>query len=509
VIHKIKALYDNGRGLSVRAISRELGIARNTVRKYVKMDEAAVTAVQDDPSRTKRLDAHRDFLIHQLKAYPQLSAVKLARRLRDKVGELPASDRSLRRYVQALKQQVAEGQWRYFEPVMDAIPGVQCQVDPGELRGVQIDGQERTLHFVVFVLSCSRLMYVGVAFRPLNTEALIQLHDEAFRYFGGVTEECVYDQTKMVVIKEQYRELTLNQRFHQYATTAGYRIHACEGYDPQSKGKVEAGVKYVKQDCLYGEVFESEAAVRQHLQHWLETVANVRHHGTTGQSPRAHFEAQERTHLRPYLVPQSLLTAYTGRSTRRADKTGLISWRANKYSVPMAWQQACVGAGEEDGELLIHDLETGELIATHALCLEKGRVIKNTHHYRDHAQHITDLEAAIGTLLPARQGEVLCHLLKQTSPRIYKDQLAGARSLLEEHAPVDPALVETLLQQPQLTASGLKRYLQAWQQAQVRGRALQDRCYAPRGDSRVQSSDLQAYAALGHSNGQEVTHESA
>ncbi len=79
------------------------------------------------------------------------------------------------------------------------MPGVQCQVDPGELRNVLIGGEERTLYFVVFVLSCLRLMYVGVAFQPLATESFIRLHDEAFRYFGGVTEACVYDQTKMVV----------------------------------------------------------------------------------------------------------------------------------------------------------------------------------------------------------------------------------------------------------------------------------------------------------------------
>lgn len=107
MIHKIKALYDQGRGLSVRAISRELSLSRNTVRKYLKMNESDITDVQEDPSRTKRLDAYRDFLIHQLKAYPQLSAVKLARRLREKAGELPVSDRSLRRYVRTLKEQVA------------------------------------------------------------------------------------------------------------------------------------------------------------------------------------------------------------------------------------------------------------------------------------------------------------------------------------------------------------------------------------------------------------------
>jgi len=506
MIHKINALYDQGRGLSVRAIGRELGIARNTVRKYLKLDEAAISQAQEDPSRTKRLDEYRDFLIHQLKSYPHLSAVKLARRLREKVGELPASDRSLRRYVSALKAQVASGQARYYEPVVDAVPGVQCQVDPGELRGVLIGGLERTVYFVVFVLACSRLMYVGARLQPLDTEAFIQLHDEAFRYFGGVTEECVYDQTKMVVISEQYRELTLNQRFHQYATTAGYRIHACEGYDPESKGKVEAGVKYVKQDALYGETFDSETDLHLYLQHWLETVANVRDHGTTGREPRHYFEREERAHLRPYAVPERLLRSAPGQEARRADKTGLISWKANKYSVPLAWQRAQVGVVEQDGHLQIHDLETGERIATHTLCLEKGRTIKNNHHYRDPAQRIAELEQAVAEQLPAEAGETLCALLKLTSPRIYKDQLVGVRDLLQRHGPVDAELLETLTQQTRLTASMVQRYLEAWQQARERGRAA-DTDTAPKTDDRIPASALQAYAQLGRSSGQEVTHE--
>lgn len=508
MIHKIKALYDQGRGLSVRAISRELGIARNTVRKYLKLEEAAISEAKEDPSRTKRLDEHREFLIHQLKSYPQLSAVKLARRLRERVGDLSASDRSLRRYVRALKEQVASGQCRYYEPVIDTVPGVQCQVDPGELRGVVIGGVERAVYFVVFVLACSRLMYVGVRFHPLDTEAFIQLHDEAFRYFGGVTEECVYDQTKMVVISEQYRELTLNQRFHHYATTAGYRIHACEGYDPESKGKVEAGVKYVKQDALYGECFESETALRQHLRDWLETVANARTHGTTGREPREHFEAEERTQLRPYAVPERLLQGAPDQVTRRADKTGLIAWKANKYSVPMAWQRAQIGVREQDGSLHIHDLETGDRIATHTLCMEKGRTIKNNHHYRDPAQRIAELETAIVECLPDGAGESLCHLLKATSPKIYRDQLAGVRDLLLRYGPIEAELLEILIQQTQLTATAVQRYLEAWRQAQVRGREP-DNIGAPTPENRMPNFALQAYAQLGRSAGQEVTHESA
>src|SRR3546814_16081013 len=128
-------------------------------------------------------------------------------------------------------------------------------------------------------------------------------------------EECVYDQTKLVVLSEQYRELTLNPRFHEFATTAGFRIYACEGYDPESKGKVEAGVKYVKQDGLYGEEFASEQDLRHHLQHWLETVANARAHGTTGRVPREHFEQEESTHLRSDLSTTRSVIRRPGRKS--------------------------------------------------------------------------------------------------------------------------------------------------------------------------------------------------
>lgn len=505
VIHKIKALYDNGEGASIHAIGEELGISRNTVRKYLRLDEQAIGQAQSDRERQKRLDAHRDTIVHLLQSYPRLSAVKVARKLTEKVGPLEVSGRTIRRYVQVLKQTVATRARRYYEPVVDDLPGVQCQVDPGELRGVVIGDTEQTVYFVVFVLSYSRLMYVGVSFTPLDTERFIRLHDEALRYFGGRVEECVYDQTKMVVLAEEFRELTLNARFYEYATTAGFRVHACEGYDPQSKGKVEAGVKYVKQDCLYGETFADRDGLRRYVHEWLEAVANRRVHGTTGRQPAEHFEAEEKAHLRAYLTPGCVQPQASG-ERRKADKTGLISWQANKYSVPMAYQSAVVGVSVLEAQLRICDLESGELIATHPLSTAKGQVIKNTHHYRDHSQRITDLETAIQDLVGQAVGERLCRVLKATSPRIYKDQLVAVWRLLSQPEGIDPELMERLSRRAELTATTLKRYLEAEQRAQARGRG------EPPGTALPDNAPLLSpYARLirpdVRSSGQEVTHE--
>lgn len=460
MIHKIKALHNEGAGLSIRAIARELGISRNTVRKYLRMDEVAIGEQQSHRARHKQLDDYRDYIVTLLGQFPDLSAVKVLRKLKERHPELGVSDRSARRYIKALRETVTLRQRRYYEPV-ESLPGVQCQVDGGELRGLSVGGEATTVHFVVFVLSYSRLMYVGLSPRPIDTVTFVRLHDAAFHYFGGRPEECVYDQTRLVVLHEQYRELDLNPAFAAYATAAGFRIHACEGYDPESKGKVEAGVKYVKGNALAGEVFDDWGHLEAHVRQWLDEVANVRQHGTTGEAPRVRFERDEQGQLGPYLTPASLAPRAPA-ETRKVDKTGLLSWRANKYSAPMAYQGSRVGVRAEAGELVLSDLESGETIARHVISRDKGTVIRNNDHYRDKAVRVADLEAAIGEQVGQATGARLCGLLKATSPRIYKDQLVALRGLLHQHGDLPQALLDQLIDRPVLTATQCREYFEAY-----------------------------------------------
>ena len=404
MIHKIKALHNEGAGLSIRSIARELGISRNTVRKYLRMDEVAIGEQQANRTRRKQLDDYRDYIVTLLGQFPSLSAVKVLRKLKERHPELGVSDRSARRYIKALKETVSLRQKRYYEPV-ESPPGVQCQVDGGELRGLSVGGEATTVHFVVFVLSYSRLMYVGLSPRPIDTATFIRLHDAAFRYFGGRPEECVYDQTKLVVLHEQYRELDPNPAFAAYATAAGFRIYACEGYDPEGKGKVEAGVKYVKGNALAGEVFDDWDHLEAHVRQWLDGVANVRQHGTTGEAPRVRFERDE---------------------------------------------------------LVLSDLETGQAIARHVISHDKGTVIRNNDHYRDKAARVADLEATIGEQVGQATGARLCAQLKATSPRIHKDQLVALRGLLRQHTDLPQTLLDQLIERPALTTSQCRAYFEAY-----------------------------------------------
>jgi transposase len=497
MIHHIKSLYADGQGLSIRAIAQQLKISRNTVRKYLRLDVTQISHRQEDPSRSKRLDTYRDQIVHQLQQYPRLSAVKVLRKLRAQGMDLDTSDRTMRRYIEMLRKSVAIKQARYYMPVMDMVPGVQCQVDPGELRSVSIGGKEQTVYFVVFVLSYSRLMYVAASDRPITTSIFIRMHDAAFRYFGGCPEECVYDQTKLVVVREQYRELTLNYRFSEYATHAGFSIRACEGYDPESKGKVEAGVKYVKGNALYGEKFSDWSHLSSYLSEWLDTIANVRCHGTTGVAPQALYEADEQVKMSAYLSPAQFDSEEP--ITRKADKTGLIAWKSNKYSVPMVFQRCRVGVREADGQLLVISLETGEQVACHTLCLEKGLVVRNTDHYRDREQQVSDLEASIRERIGAELAQPLCAVLKKTSPKIYKDQLVGTDRILKQHEELPAVVLEHLVARPRLSATGLQLYLEAYADNAER---LEEQAFA---DEPLRSNpDLNRYAAL---STQEATHE--
>ncbi len=491
MIHKIKSLYDDGNGLGKKAIARELNISVNTVRKYLAMDEASISRYLDNPSRHKQLDAYRDYIIHLLETFPQLSAVKVQRKLQAKYPELSLSSRTVRRYVQQLKASVASKQVRYYQPVLDHVPGEQCQVDPGELRGVLINGVETTVYFVVFVLSYSRLMYVALSDRAINTECFIRMHDAAFRYFGGVTAECVYDQTKLVVIDEQYRELTLNAHFHEYATHAGFRIQACEGYDPESKGKVEAGVKYVKGNALYGEVFDSWSSLEYFVADWLDTTANTRVHATTGEVPQQYYDQQERSQMKPYCSPA--IVQPDGHSmTRKADKTGLISYRSNKYSVPMAYQRSQVGVEETGQQLHIVDLVNHERIASHSLSGGKGEIIKNTDHYRDKQLRIEQLEQQLIELIGEAFSVTVSRLLKESLPKHHKDQLAGVVSLFKQYQSLDPTLLETLCQRPRLTATRIRDFLQAYQSSPER----LNKAPSHENPEPIASEPLAAYAAL-------------
>jgi len=213
---------------------------------------------------------------------------------------------------------------------------------------------------------------------------------------------------------------------------------------------------------LYGESFNDWHALGAYLTDWLNQVANVRIHATTGKQPQVHYDCEERPHMKPYLQPACLSMQKESVYTRQADKTGLISWQGNKYSVPMIFQSAKVGVNAENGKLYITDLENCEIVAYHQLSFGKGQIIKNRDHYRDKSLQIADYEKVIQAQLGEKLGQDLCQRLKLTSSVIYKDQLAGLKKLLAKQAQIPLELLAQLAKRTELKVSQIRDYLEIY-----------------------------------------------
>ncbi len=146
--------------------------------------------------------------------------------------------------------------------------------------------------------------------------------------------------------------------------------------------------------------------------------------------------------MKPYLSPSMIETA-PELLRRKADKTGLISWNGNKYSVPMQYQRSDVYVYDNDGELLIYNVG-GVRIAAWAIGSGKGELFKNHNHYRDPAEQISELEAKIKTLM-GNDSRAICLAIKRANPRIYKDQLRGLCKELMRLGTVEKPIMTRLL----------------------------------------------------------------
>jgi hypothetical protein len=128
-----------------------------------------------------------------------------------------------------------------------------------------------------------------------------------------------------------------------------------------------------------------------------------------------------------------------------------------------------------------------------------GKILKNTHHYRDPAQRIEQLEHALQEIIGQAHADALAALIKQSYPKIYKDQLAGVIQEIKTHQPVTAALLDKLCQRPKLSATQVRDLLDAYQgQPERLAPADEAPDHAPEGQ-------LEAYRAL---NLQEVSHVS-
>jgi hypothetical protein len=147
-------------------------------------------------------------------------------------------------------------------------------------------------------------------------------------------------------------------------------------YRARTKGKTEAGVKYVKRNALADQAFDSFGAREQYLTEWM-TIADQRCHGTTREAPLVRFERDERAVLRP--LPVRALPRRTQRLRRRVALDAFVDVDTIRYSVPHRLVRDHVDVVVEDD--LVRILHGTELVATHARSTEPFARLVDVAHY--------------------------------------------------------------------------------------------------------------------------------
>jgi transposase len=347
---EVHARFRQGHGK--RKLARELGLDRKTVKRILAQERPVSS--HRTVARPTAITPYLDY-IHRRAAEVDYNAYRIFHELQG-LGYAGGYEmvKLVVRPLRAERDRLAEATLRF-----ETAPGRQAQVDWGT-TWAQMSKQHVRVQVFVMVLGYSRRLYVEFT-RDQQLATLTACHQHAFDWFGGLTEELLYDNPKTVVLKrdQEGRVIAWNPQFWDFARYYGFTPRLCRPYRAQTKGKVESGVKYVKRSFVLGRPFPSWDALNPTVQEWVVTVADQRIHGTTFRRPADVFsEERLRSHRErpPYLLQTSLL--------RTVARDCLVTVETNRYSVPAAYvgQTVEVQWGTDATVQIYHQ---GTLIATH------------------------------------------------------------------------------------------------------------------------------------------------
>jgi transposase len=358
-VHELQEL--KRQGLSISQIAAHTGFDRRTIRKY--LTEPATPRYGPRVPRPTKLDAFHGYLEGRLQA-GVWNAKVLLREIQERgyTGGYTA----LKDYLQPQRRAAAVVAVRRFE----TPPGQQAQMDWGHLGAVQEDGRTQKLYGFVLTLGHSRAMYADLALHQ-TLPTLLRLHEAAFGALGGVPREILYDWMKTVASGTDERgEVRWHPQFQDFARYWGFVPRLCRPYRPQTKGKIESGVGYVRNNFLAGCQPDDLAGTRGQLLAWTARVAHRRVHGTTH---RVVAEAWEEE--RPYLLPVAGRRPYplVIQQLRRVARDAYVSYGSNRYPVPWRAAGQEVFVREADGFLEI--VREEETLARHELCRGRHQVL--------------------------------------------------------------------------------------------------------------------------------------
>lgn len=424
-------------GHSISHIANFLGINWRTVKKMLSLDDKDYEQyLLSQFQRPKELSIYEHFVKNKLDRFPETSASQMHDWLKEYDCNFPdVHPKTVYNFVIWVRQEYnipKEKKYREYTAVEELPFGKQAQVDFGEYNMRKSTGGIKKVYFFSMVLSRSRHKYIFFSDTPFTSNLAVLAHEKAFSYFQGIPKEVVYDQDNVFIKDENAGDLILTSVFKNYVENRKFTTWFCRKADPESKGKVENVVKYIKQNFLYNRSFHDLETLQEEASAWLNRTANHNPHGKTKLPP---FELwlQEKEHLLAY-TPLKL--QFNQASLYKVRKDNVIVYKSNLYSLPIGtWKnkETKVVVEKHSNVLHIKDL-SGKLICCHEIALGKGETIQNNNHKRDTSSKIDELINSLANKFGDTSGAVkYFNKIRTEKPRYIRDQLTIIRKCFDKY----------------------------------------------------------------------------
>ena len=262
----------------------------------------------------------------------------------------------VRKYVSNKKEKIINELTIRFE----TIKGYQSQVDWKEkLKLHDIYGNEYLISIFLIVLGNSRFKYIELTFDQTQ-DTLFKCMNHAFEYFGGTTEEILFDNMKTIVnhTKSTFQNVILNSKAEQYAKDAGFKIRTCLPYRPRTKGKVETLAKIMNRLKAFDEEFENLKELEEVVIKLNYSLNYEEKSQAIDDIPYNLFQKEKE-----YLIPVNidiLKNYYILEKTYKVSNESMITYKGIKYSVPIQYVGKQITVLDEDN--VIHLYYNAKLI---------------------------------------------------------------------------------------------------------------------------------------------------
>ena len=429
-IQKLKTM-----GYKKQRAARELRLDAKTVRKYWDMTEGEyLSYMLEAKERTKIMDPYYGYVLDKLKTYPEISGAILYDNLREDFANFKPSYRTVRLFVSNVREKEgipAPVKIRQYAENPELPFGYQAQVDLGQKVMKDSYGKSVRIYIFAMVLSCSRYKYVCFQLEPFTAQTFIQAHDRAFRFYGGRPTEIVYDQDRVMVVSENSGDIIYTETFENYKNYAGFSVHLCRGNDPESKGKIEAVVKYVKNNFLTCRIYHGIARLNSDGLAWLDRTGNGLVHETTKMVPAVVF-AQEQQHLKS--APELGESTYVP-STAIVRKNNVVMYRQNRYCMPKGTyepgRKVRIEADETSNRVRFYDLKDDVFIDEYTIADGVGKCVRNEHPERDRFSKLQSIKDKVFAGYISPEGTRFVEKIIEAKPRYVRDQLGILLKLAE------------------------------------------------------------------------------